>query len=64
MLDQVVPNLYGLGINNHPIPDPEAIDDTDLKEYLKCNKNILDADPINPDMGEGEHWCDMSFLDE
>lgn len=39
--DQVVPNLYGLNINNSPSLDPQATDSPNpIEEYLKCKKDI------------------------
>lgn len=51
--DLVVPNLYGLDINNDLVLDPQAIDDLDsVEEYLKYNEDIQDIDPIIPNIGK------------
>lgn len=52
--DQVVPNPYGLDINDNPVLDSQAIDNPDpLEKYVKYNEDIWKVDPINPAMDEG-----------
>lgn len=54
--DQIVPNLYGLNINDNVVPNPQATTILDIvEESLKFNEQIQYDDPISPTLSEKDY---------